>query len=152
MIRCCKDCPDRRLACHDTCPRYQAEKATAEAEKKAARREKAEAIRRMRIKRIHFAWDRMSDREQILPKFQMFRELTGWDRRKMTVYVLCGYDTDLEQDLERIYTLRDLGYGPYVMIYDKYKRRRKDPLVRMQRWVNSRYAFAACRRFEEYTG
>lgn len=106
----------------------------------------------MRIKRIHFAWDRMSDREQILPKFQMFRELTGWDRRKMTVYVLCGYDTDIEQDLERIYTLRDLGYGPYVMIYDKYKRRRKDPLVRMQRWVNSRYAFAACRRFEEYTG
>lgn len=39
MIRCCKDCPDRRLACPDTCPRYQAEKAAAEAEKKAARRE-----------------------------------------------------------------------------------------------------------------
>lgn len=114
--------------------------------------EKAEAIRRMRIKQIHFAWDRMSDREQILPKFQMFRELTGWDRSKMTVYVLCGYDTDLEQDLERIYTLRELGYGPYVMIYDKYKRRRKDPLVRMQRWVNSRCAFATCQRFEDYTG
>lgn len=41
MIRCCKDCPDRRLACPDTCPRYQAEKAAAEAEKKAARRKKA---------------------------------------------------------------------------------------------------------------
>lgn len=48
--------------------------------------------------------------------------------------------------------MRDLGYSPYVMIYDKYKKKKKDNLVRMQRWVNSRFAFAACKKFEDYTG
>lgn len=112
---------------------------------------KAAYIKKMKIKQIHFAWDRYEDREKILPLFRIFKELTGWDYRKMTVYVLCGYNTTLEQDLERIYTLRDLGYSPYIMIYDKYKRKRKDDLVRLQRWVNSRFAFAACKRFEDYT-
>lgn len=113
--------------------------------------EKAAYIKKMKIKQIHFAWDRYEDKEKILPRFRIFKELTGWDHRKMTVYVLCGYDTTFEQDLERIYTLRDLGYSPYVMIYDKYRRKRKDDLVRLQRWVNSRFAFAACKRFEDYT-
>lgn len=68
----------------------------------------------------------------------------------MTVYVLYGFNTTLEQDLERIYTLRDLGYSPYVMIYEKYKLRRGDDLLRLQRWVNSRVTFAAVKRFEDY--
>ena len=113
--------------------------------------EKAEYIKQMKIKQIHLAWDRYQDKDIIVPKFQMFQKLTGWDRRKMTVYVLCGFDTTLEQDLDRIYTLRDLGYAPYVMIYDKYKLKKRDQLKRMQRWVNSRYAFMACERFEDYT-
>ena len=112
--------------------------------------EKAEYIRRMKIKQIHFAWDRYEDREKIITKFKMFQKLTGWGRWKMTVYVLCGFNTTLEQDLERIYTLRDLGYSPYVMIYEKYKLRRGDDLLRLQRWVNSRVTFAAVKRFEDY--
>lgn len=111
---------------------------------------KAEYIKRIKVKNIHFAWDRYEDKDLIIPKFQMFKEITGWNYRKMTVYVLCGYNTKLEQDLERIYTLRDLGYSPYVMIYDKYKLKRGDDLKRMQRWVNSRFAFAAVKRFEDY--
>ena len=114
--------------------------------------EKAEYIKRMNIKQIHFAWDRYEDKKIIIPKFEQFREITGWGRSKMTVYVLCGYNTTIEQDLERIYALRNMDYAPYVMIYDKHKKKRKDPLIRMQRWVNSRYAFMACERFEDYTG
>lgn len=114
--------------------------------------EKAEYLKKMKIKQIHFAWDRYEDRDMIVPKFAKFKEITGWDKRKMTVYVLCGFNTAFEQDLERLYTLRDLGYSPYVMIYDKYKLKKKDPLKRLQRWVNSRFAFAACERFEDYTG
>ena len=114
--------------------------------------EKAEMIKRIKVKNIHFAWDRYEDKNKIIPKFRMFKELTGWDKRKMTVYVLTGYNTTIEQDLERIYALRDLGYSPYVMIYDKYKRKKRDTLVRVQRWVNSRYAFMACKNFEDYTG
>ncbi len=46
-----------------------------------------------------------------------FKRLTSWDYRKMGVYILTNFDTTIEQDLERIYILRDLGYSPYVMIY-----------------------------------
>lgn len=112
--------------------------------------EKAEYIRQMKIKQIHFAWDRYEDKDKIIPKFQMFQRITGWKRQKMTVYVLCGFNTTIEQDLDRIYTLRDLGYSPYVMIYDKYKLKRGDKLKHLQRWVNSRYAFAAVKKFEDY--
>jgi len=41
-----------------------------------------------------------------VPKFKAFQEIVGWDYRKMGVYVLCNFDTTLDQDLERIYTLR----------------------------------------------
>lgn len=114
--------------------------------------EKAEYLKKMKIKQIHFAWDRYEDKDMIVPKFRKFKEITGWDKRKMTVYILCGFNSTFEQDLERVYTLRNLGYSPYVMIYDKYKLKKKDPLKRLQRWVNSRFAFAACERFEDYTG
>lgn len=114
--------------------------------------EKIEYLKRVKIKQIHFAWDKYEDKGMIVPKFEKFKKITGWDRRKMTVYVLCGFNTTFEQDLERVYTLRNLGYSPYVMIYDKYKLKKKDPLKRLQRWVNSRFAFAACERFEDYTG
>lgn len=114
--------------------------------------EKAEYLKRMKIKQIHFAWDRYEDRDMIVTKFREFKEATGWDYRKMSVYVLCGYDTTVEQDLERIYTLRDLGYSPYVMIYDKNKLAAGHVLRRMQRWVNSRVAFAAVKKFEDFAG
>lgn len=114
--------------------------------------EKAEYLKKMKIKQIHFAWDRYEDKDMIIPKFWKFKEITGWDKRKMTVYILCGFNSTFEQDLERVYTLRNLGYSPYVMIYDKYKLKKKDPLKRLQRWVNSRFAFAVCERFEDYTG
>lgn len=114
--------------------------------------EKAEYLKKMKIKQIHFAWDRYEDKDMIVPKFGKFKEITGWDKRKITVYILCGFNSTFEQDLERVYTLRNLGYSPYVMIFDKYKLKKKDPLKRLQRWVNSRFAFAACERFEDYTG
>lgn len=114
--------------------------------------EKAECIKRMKIKQIHFAWDRYEDKEKIIPRFRMFKELTGWDRRKMTVYVLTNYDTTHEQDLERIYVLRELGYDPYVMIYEKDKLPRGHITRRLQRWVNSRVVFAAEPDFSKYRG
>ena len=59
-----------------------------------------------------------------------------------------NYDTTLEQDLERIYTLRELGLWAYVMIYDK---EHCDPIYKqLSRWVNNRFVFAKCERFEDY--
>ena len=112
--------------------------------------EKAEYIKRMKIKRIHFAWDRYGDREAIIPKFKAFREITGWERRKLGVYVLTNFNTTIEQDLERIYTLRDLGYSPYVMIFNKQEVPKGHILRRLQRWANSRITFNAVKHFEDF--
>ena len=112
--------------------------------------EKAQLIRKIRCKMIHFAWDRYEDKNMIVPKFKEFKRITGWDKRKLTVYVLVNFDTTAEQDLERIYMLRDLGYWPYVMIYNKERTRPTDTVRRMQRWVNMRAVFESVRRFEDY--
>lgn len=112
--------------------------------------EKAEMIKKIKIKNIHFAWDRYGDKDKIIPKLRMFKELTGLDKRKLTVYVLVNFDTTHEQDLERIYTLRELGYWPYVMIYNKQQTQASDTVRRLQRWVNMRAVFANVNRFEDY--
>lgn len=112
--------------------------------------EKTAFLLRMKIKQIHFAWDRYEDKEIIIPKFEEFKRLTGWNRDKMGVYVLTNFDTTIEQDLERIYILRDLGYSPYVMIFNKQEVPKGHTLRRMQRWTNLRIAFNAVKNFEDF--
>lgn len=110
--------------------------------------EKAAMLERVKIKEIHFAWDRYEDKEIVLPKLKMFAELTRYSPHKAIVYTIVNYDTTLDQDLERIYTLRDMGYWAYVMIYNK---NQCDPVYkRLQRWCNNRFVFGSCKRFEDY--
>jgi hypothetical protein len=111
---------------------------------------KAEMIGRMKIKNIHFAWDRYEDKDAVVPKLKKFQEITGYDYRKMSVYMLCNFDTTFEQDLERVYTLRELGYSPYVMLYDKEHIPKGHKLKHLQRWVNNRIVFRSCSRFEDF--
>ena len=101
--------------------------------------EKANYIKQMKIKQIHFAWDRYEDKGIIIPKFQMFKEITKWDRRKMSVYVLTNFNTTFEEDLFRIYALRDIGVDPYVMIYDKDNAPKQ--IRHLQRWCNNKRIF-----------
>lgn len=112
--------------------------------------EKIRFLQQMKIKQIHFAWDRYEDKEIILPKFKEFKRLTAWDYRKMSVYILTNFNTTTEQDLERIYILRDLGFSPYVMIFNKQELPKGHVLRRMQRWTNSRVAFSKVKRFEDF--
>ena len=114
--------------------------------------QKVEMLKQMKIKQVHFAWDRYEDKEIIVPKFEMFKRLTQWDKRKLSVYVLTNFDTTHEQDLERIYTLRDLGYWPYIMIYNKEGLKKGHITRRMQRWVNMRATFEAVPNFTDYRG
>ena len=114
--------------------------------------EKAEMIKKLKIKELHFAWDRYEDKDIVLPKFKMFKEETNIDIRKLIVFVLCGDRKKrvLESDLERIYTLRDMGYWAYVMLYDKENIPKGHELRKLQRWVNNRFIFAKCNTFKEY--
>ena len=112
--------------------------------------EKAVMLKQIKMKSFHFAWDRYEDKERILPKFKMFKDITGYRDRDLIVYVLCNFDTTIEQDLERIYTLREMGYWAYVMLYDKENIPKDHDLRKLQRWVNNRFVFAKCETFEEY--
>lgn len=112
--------------------------------------EKTEYLGQMHIKRIHFAWDRYGEKDLVIRKLEEFRRMTGWGYWKMGVYILTNFDTTFEQDLERVYILRDLGYNPYVMIYNKQDVPKGHALRRLQRWVNARAAFRTVKKFEDF--
>ena len=98
--------------------------------------QKANYIKRMKIKQIHFAWDRYEDKDIIIPKFKMFKEITKWDRRKMSVYVLTNFNTTFEQDLERVYTLTPMiiktekGYWKEAISFAEFEQRLKVNLIK----------------------
>ena len=96
---------------------------------------------------IHFAWD--NPKQDLTPYFKQFSKRTSLKSyTKKSVYVLTNYNSTLDEDLYRIYTLRDLGYSPYVMIYQKETAPKE--IRRLQRWCNSRWIFRSTEKFEEY--
>lgn len=102
----------------------------------------------MRIENIHFAWD--NPEEDLRWHFERYSRMAKHKPHGSygTVYVLTNFNSTLEQDLHRIYLLRDMGYDPDVRIYDK---PHADKQVRMlQRWVNNRKIFNSCKKFEDY--
>ena len=105
-------------------------------------------INDMRISQIHFAWDNAKD--NLADKFRAYAEQAKHkpNGRYGTVYVLTNYDSTLDEDLYRIYTLRDMGYDPYVMVYDKPHAPKTARMV--QRWVNNIRIFRKCRDFRDY--
>ena len=109
--------------------------------------EKAAALNKVRTKMLHFAWDNPED--DLIPYFKHFAELTSVkDYRKRRVYVLTNYGSMQEQDLYRIYTLREMGYDPYVMVYEKPA---APPETRkLQRWVNNKRFFHAVPDFKDF--
>lgn len=110
---------------------------------------KIEMLRQIKIKEIHFAWDRYEDKDRVLPKLELFaKKYAKKMQHKAIVYTIVNFSTTIEQDLDRIYTLRDMGYWPYVMIYDK--EHSKQIYRDMARWCNNRFIFASCKRFEDY--
>ena len=64
------------------------------------------------------------------------------------VYCLTNYNSTMEQNLYRIYTLRDLGYDPYVMIYNKPEAPQE--IRNLQRWCNNKIIFKSCPNFDDY--
>lgn len=108
-----------------------------------------ELLRQIKLDKIHFAFDRWQDKDIIEPRLRQFISKTGYSRGKgrVTVYILCNFDTTLEQDLYRIQLCRELNISPYPMIYDK---EHANPIYRkLQRWCNN-IIFWSVPTFEEY--
>lgn len=105
-------------------------------------------LNHIRLKKVHFAWDNPKD--DLAGKFENYAKGARWKPkgRYGTVYCLTNFDSTMEENLYRIYTLRDLGYDPYVMIYDKPHAPREVRLL--QRWCNNKKIFRSVPRFEDY--
>lgn len=105
-------------------------------------------LNRMKIKNIHFAWDNFND--DLEDKFITYSLYAAHKPHGSygTVYVLTNFNSTLEEDLYRIYTLRDAGFDPDVRIYDKPHAPKE--IRQLQRWCNNRRIFRSSRKFEDY--
>lgn len=112
-------------------------------------RDTVQLLNTIRIKRLHFAWDNPNDDlEPYFKKFNHYSKLSYSNRK--SVYVLTNFASTLDEDLHRIYTLIDLGYDPYVMVYDKPQASRE--IKRLQRWCNAVQIRKAQPNFKKYRG
>lgn len=103
-------------------------------------------INQMRLRTLHFAWDNPKDDLEA-----KFRNFSNGFRRKSNigmVYCLTNFNSTMEENLYRIYTLRDMGYDPYVMVYDKPHAPKE--IRDLQRWCNNKFIFKSCKKFEDY--
>lgn len=109
-----------------------------------------EAIKRLKIKEIHFAWDLMKNSKRIIQGLNLWKRYGKKNKHGSwgTVYVLVNYNTTMAENLFRIYKLREMGFNPYVMIYDKPNAPQEIRLL--QRWCNNKAIFKACPKFEDF--
>jgi hypothetical protein len=106
----------------------------------------AKMLASLRIKMIHFSWDNPD--EDLTSLFIKAKEQLPFDERRLRVYVLTNFDSTHEQDLYRVYKLREMGYDPYIMIYDK--ENAPQETRHLQRWVNNKIVWRVCERFENF--
>lgn len=105
-------------------------------------------INEMRLRTLHFAWDNPKDDLE-----GKFRNFANGFRRKSNigmVYCLTNFNSTMEENLYRIYTLCDMGYDPYVMVYDKPHAPKE--IKMLQRWCNNKIIFKSVKKFEDYNG
>lgn len=107
-------------------------------------------LRRIRLKEIHFAWDLMKNSKRIVQGLNLWKRYGKKDRHGAwgSVYVLTNFNTTMAENLYRIYKLRDMGFSPYVMVYDK--PHAPQEVRYLQRWCNNKTIFKSCQRFEDY--
>ena len=113
-------------------------------------KENIEALNRVKIKNIHFAWDMMDQSDVVLKGLNLYCEIGKRSSHGAfgTVYVLTNFNTTMEENLHRVYTLRGIGYDPYIMIYDKPHAPREVKML--ARWCNNKVIFKSTERFEDY--
>lgn len=105
-------------------------------------------INKVKLKEIHFAWDNAKD--DLKPYFEYYKSKAKHKPHGHygTVYCLTNFDSTMEENLYRIYTVRDMKFNPYVMIYDKPNAPKE--IRDLQRWCNNKKIFNSCPDFREY--
>lgn len=90
-------------------------------------------------KYLTFAWDKFNDGKIVKAGIDRCVK-AGIPTSHMQFFVLIGFDSTHDQDMERVMTLRELGCFPFVMPYDKFNPYQKS----FARWVNNRAVFKSC--------
>ena len=105
-------------------------------------------INKVRVKEIHFAWDNPKD--DLKPYFEYYKAKAKHKPHGLygSVYCITNFDSTMEENLYRIYTLRDMGFDPYVMIYDKPNAPQEIRLL--QRWCNNKKVFRIVPDFNDF--
>jgi hypothetical protein len=108
----------------------------------------AQLLGKVKVKMIHFAWDLMKFENEVIRGLNEYKKATNIDMRKTGVYVLTNFSTSHEEDLYRVEKIKELGYMPYVMIYE----RDTAPKITKQlaRYVNNRTIFFKIDSFKDY--
>ena len=105
---------------------------------------------------ITFAFDNVADYRIIEKKLQMIREHT---QKQFTFYVLCGYESQDEKDIENVFVRIELLMKykciPYIMRFEKYKdSEHRGMYITLARWCNQPSFFKkkSFRQYAEFAG
>lgn len=105
--------------------------------------EQAFYLNQLRIKgNVHIAWDNPKD--DIIPKIKdMLKYISP---NKIVCYVLIGYWSTVEQDVERVQKLKELGVKPFAQAYRDYDNYRKPTQYEkdFMHYVNKRQILMTC--------
>ena len=110
--------------------------------------ENIDLINSVKMRNIHFAWDLMEQSDAVLRGLNVYAKRGKISKGHRSVYVLTNFNTTFEEDLYRVYKLREFGFLPYTMIYDKEHAPKN--VRQLQRWTNNVVIWKSCDRFEDY--
>lgn len=128
-----------------------------------------EELRGIKVKDYHFAWD--DPRENLENNFKTIKNSGLKNPNQVGVYVLTNFWSSIEEDLHRVYTLRSMGFMPFVMIFNKQlyvdsrgrwlhgveEKFTREQLIHfkinqhMQRWCGNRKLIKVSPNFNDYT-
>ena len=109
--------------------------------------ENAELLAKIKVKMIHFAFDDIKQEKSIIEGLKLYKKISNIPEYKTGIYLLTNFNTTHEQDLYRVKVVQELGYRPYIMIYNK----KSAPKITkdLQRWANNRMIYYASGRLWE---
>lgn len=104
---------------------------------------------------LHYAWDIPQAGKSVLAGIEILSKFVR--RSAQMCFVLCGFDTEFQEDMERVTLLKERGIRPYVMVYRcPHSPAKKDEsfeatrLRHFQRWVNAPAAIYKTSPFSDY--
>ena len=94
---------------------------------------------RFKYKKLTFAFDDLKDADKILRGIQLLKDAGhNLNKGNTMFYVLVGYDSTIQEDMQRIIMLKEMGVGAFVMRYNKTEGKH-GILKHLSRWVNRKY-------------